>query len=264
MINNLSFKTLIFTVAGIFVGSFSLIARLTLAKKVIGWPAWKQDISMNSRNDQNYFSVDGKTTVEAIPDQAVVNLGVDITAKTVADAQNQANTIVTNLQTQLSGLNIEKKDIQTKNYSLYPNYDWKSDGRSILSYTVNSTLQITCKDFAVLNQIIDQATAVGINQVNGIDFTLSDAKQAELKKQARQQAIAKAKENAQELANLTGIKLGNLTNVYEYEPDNRTDTGIMYAKNLMALGDAEDQIATSVEAGTASYNYQVTLTYQTF
>ena len=262
MITNLSLKTLILTAIGVFVGSFALVAGLTLANKVIGWPAWKQDISMNSRNDQNFFSVDGKTTVEAIPDQAVVNLGVDVTDKTVAGAQNQANTIVSNLQTQLSSLGIEKKDIQTKNYSLYPNYDWESDNRSILSYTVNSTLQITCKDFTVLNQIIDQATAVGINQVNGINFTLSDAKQADLKKEARQQAIAKAKENAQELASLTGIKLGNLTNVYEYEPDNQETSGIMYAKNL-GLGGA-DQVETSVEAGTASYNYQVTLTYQTF
>ena len=73
----------------------------------------------------------------------------------------------------------------------------------------------------------------------------------------------KAKENAQELASLTGIKLGNLTNVYEYEPDNQAATGVMYTKNL-ALGGAEDQVATSVEAGTTSYNYQVTLTYQTF
>ncbi len=263
MVTNFNFKTITFTAIGVFVGSFALVAGLTLANKVIGWPAWKQDISMNSRNDQNFFSVDGKTTIEAIPDQAVVNLGVDVTAKTVADAQNQANTIVSNLQTQLSSLGIDKKDIQTKNYSLYPNYDWNNDSRSILSYTVNSTLQITCKDFTVLNQIIDQATAVGINQVNGIDFTLSDAKQAELKKEARQQAIAKAKENAQELAGLTGIKLGNLTNVYEYEPDNQAATGIMYAKNL-ALDGAEERVDTSVEAGTASYNYQVTLTYQTF
>lgn len=262
MINNFSLKTLIFTIVGIFVGSFVLVAGLTFANKVIGWPAWKQDISMSSRNDQNYFSVDGKTTVEAVPDQAVVNLGVTVTDKTVANAQNQANTITNNLQTQLSSLGIEKKDIQTKNYSLYPNYDWENKNDSIINYTINSTLQVTCKDFAVLNQIIDQATTVGINQVNGIDFTLSDTKQAELKKQARQEAIAKAKENAQELAALTGIKLGNLTNVYEYEPDNQTASGVMYSKNLEA--GAADQVATSVEAGTTSYDYQVTLTYQTF
>ncbi len=255
-------KKFLFLLTTIFIGSFALIAGLTLANKIIGWPAWKQDISMNSRNDQNFFSVDGKTTVEAIPDQAVVNLGITVTDKTVAGAQNQANTITDNLQTQLKSLGIEKKDIQTKDYSLYPNYDWENSNRSILSYTVNNTLQVTCKDFTLLNQIIDQATAVGVNQVNGINFTLSDAKQAELKKQARQEAIAKAKDNAQELASLTGIKLGNLTNVYEYEPDNQVATGVMYSKNLEAS--TEDKVATGVEAGTTSYNYQVTLTYQTF
>lgn len=264
MIKKLEWKSFLLLLIGIFGGSFICICGLTLATKVVGWPAWRQDISLNSRSDQNYFSAEGKATLEAIPDQAVVNLGVQVTETTVAAAQEQVNQIISDLQTQLAALGIEKKDIQTQDYSLYPNYNWEKGQGDITGYTVNSAVQVTCTNFDLLNQIIDAATTLGVNQVNNVNFTLSTAKQAELKKEARQQAIAQAKSNAQELANLTGIKLGNITNVYEYEPEDRTSTGVMFAKNMALTDSAEAATPTSVEAGTTSYNYQVTLTYQTY
>lgn len=259
---NFGLKTFLLSLLGIFIGSFVCILGITLATKLIGWPAWKQDISLRSSSGENYFSADGQVTLEAIPDQAVINLGVEITDKTVADAQNQVNTIVTSLQSQLNSLGITEKDIRTQNYSVYPNYNWDKGASEITGYTVNSTLQVTCTDFALLNQVIDAATKLGINQVNNVAFTLSDAKKAELKKEARKEAIAQAKSNAQELASLAGIKLGNITNVWENELN--SDVATNYVKS-MALNEAgSDSVATDLQAGTTSYSYQVSLTYQTF
>lgn len=257
-------KALFLCLFGFFAGGFLTVLGFTLATKVLGLPAWKQDISLNSTNDQSYFSVDGTATIETVPDQAVINLGVETTADTVALAQNETNTVIANLQTQLTALGLEKKDLQTSNYSLYPVYDWEDgDGNNIIGYTISSTLQVTCTDFAILNQVIDAATAVGINQINGINFGLSESKQVELKKEARTTAIAQAKDNAAELTSLTGIKLGNIINVYEYQPQNDIVSNSLYAKNL-ASTDSVSYEETNVEAGTASFTYQVTLTYKTY
>ena len=53
----------------------------------------------------------------------------------------------------------------------------------------------------------------GANQIQGINFSFSDPEK--LRKQARLQAIDKAKEKAKELTNQANLHLGNVINILE-------------------------------------------------
>ncbi len=248
---------------GALGAGFLIILGMGLATKIVGLPAWRQDINMNSRSDQNFFSAEGDALIEAVPDQAMINLGVEVTAPTVAQAQEQVNQIITNLQEELATLKIEKKDIKTENYSVSPDYDWEND-RKIRGYIVTSNLKVTCKDFNVLNQVIDSATKIGANQVYGVNFSLSEDKKAQVKKEARQIAIEKAKKNAQELSDLAGVKLGDVINVYEYEvTDEMMGEGMGSAYNKQAFDSEAATTPTAIEPGSTSLNYRVSLTYLT-
>ena len=241
----------------------SIIIALTLAAftRLSGLPLWSQSISLLTATQDQFFSADCEAKISVVPDQAVINLGITVTDTDVQTAQNEANRIMNQLQTDLQALNIDKKNLKTSNYSLYPNYDWDSGNRRITGYTVDNNLRVTVTNFELINQVIDTATADGVNQISDIHFTLSDAQQEEVTKQARQQAIDQAKQNATELAALTGIRLGSIVNVYESTTRGNGD----YSRYNLALASTEGaaDYGTDIQAGETTFTYSVTLQYQT-
>jgi uncharacterized protein YggE len=209
-----------------------------------------------------FFSAEGKAKIAVTPDQAVINLGVTSTQTTVNAAQETVNQTMNGLTQALSDLGIDKKHLQSTNYSVYPNYNWEVTPQRIVGYTINSSLEVTITDFAQINTVIDLATAQGVNQVSNLNFTVSDEKRKQLKAQAREIAIAEAAANAKELARLTNITLGEIVNVWESELG--TETSLVYnralkAESAMSMSDA----AATIEAGETDFNYQVTLEYRT-
>ena len=213
-------------------------------------------------NKGESFNVSGEASVEAEPDEARISLGVQAQSNTVKAAQDQVNTVINNLTTQLKTLGLDGNDIKTTDYSIYPNYDWSDNGQGrIVGYNASTSVTITVRDFSLLNQAIDVATAAGVNQISGISFTLSEEKQKEVKGQAREIAITDAKANAQELASLTSMQLGRIIDIQENIPGNAQP--VAFRSNVMNDMGGEAVAATGVEPGSTTYRYSVTLSYQT-
>jgi len=246
---------------GCFVGGVLLASGIALGNRLTGWPLITSSVHQVSTNQVNLFTADGVARLTVVPDQAEVTAGVSITAPAVKTAQDQANAITNQLRAQLVNLGVEPGQIKTQNYSVYPEYDWSGSTRRVTGYTVDSSLRVTVTDFALLNNIIDTATAAGANEIGNIRFTLSDEQQEQLRRQARQEAIQQARENAQELAALTGLRLGNIVNVSESTEDT---AGRLYTTNMkMAVTEDALDYGTNIEAGETTYTYFVTLSYQT-
>jgi uncharacterized protein len=207
------------------------------------------------------FNTTGDSEVSAVPDEAQVRLGIDVQKSSVIEAQSAANEVINNISSSIKKLGIDEKDIQTQNYRVNPEYDYKSPERHITGYRVNTQIVVKITDFEKLNQVIDTSTSLGVNQVGGINFSLSEEKQAELKKEARKEAIAEAKDSAEELAKLAGIKLGKVVNVIESSGNNYPQP--MYARAEMALDAGGPEEATQIEPGSEIYRYSVTLSYET-
>jgi uncharacterized protein YggE len=124
-------------------------------------------------------------------------------------------------------------------------------------------LKVSFADFSKLNQAVDSATRVGANQIQGINFTLSDDKKAEVEKEARKQAIEEAKKKAQELASLSGMKLGKIVNISEGTANPimpYADRNMLQAKEGMGGGAGAP---TNIEPGSSSFEYTVTISYET-
>jgi uncharacterized protein len=244
----------------VIVATAAMATSIVVVGKIVG--PIPLAITATTTNKQSTFDAEGTAEVTVVPDIAQVNLGLTITRGTVAQAQDDVNQVMASLATELGKLGIAKEDIKTTNYSINPEYDFNSGARRTVGYMVNSSMYVRIKEFEKVNQVIDAATQVGITEVNGVSFTLSEEKEAEVKKQARQEAIDKAKENAQELSSLAGMRLGKVVNIYEIP--NYGDEPVPYMDARMALGGAENVPApTDLEPGTSKYTYSVTLSYET-
>jgi uncharacterized protein len=218
-------------------------------------------VTQTTTQKMSTFDVTGESEIVSVPDQAELTVGIESNSSTVSEAQDRANTVINDIIAAMDKLGIDKKDIQTQNYSVNPQYNYDNPGRpTITGYQVSANVRLRIHDFEKLNQAIDDATSLGANQVGGINFMMSKEKEEELTKQAREEAIKDAKSDADELARLAGIKLGKVVNVWENrgyaERPIYMSADVMEAKNA---GGAPTQI----EPGTNSFNYSVTLSYET-
>ena len=234
--------------------------------------------SINSINTTktDLFSVQETGTATAVPDTAVVNLGITQTATTVIDAQSKTNQIASSVIEAIKKLGIAEKEIKTTNYSVSPNYGTGTavpmgtqnmmypvppirGGQEIVSYTVTQNIMVNVKPIEKANKVVDGATAAGANLVGQVSFSFTDETKLMLENKARAEAIMKAKEKAQNLANLSGIRLGKLINVTE-----STDGRPWPMPMMTSEKGASDGIpSTNITPGESTVTITVTLFYDT-
>lgn len=219
-----------------------------------------RDRIVNPYRYQVSFTADG--TVFAKPDIAQITLGVRTDRKKTAVLAVQQNTELMNkVVAKLKELGIEEKDIKTSAYSLNPSYDYLPEkGRSeIMGYELYQEVTVKVRELDKIGSVIEASTGAGANQVGNITFTIDDMDA--IKQLAREEAVAKAKEKAEAMAEITGLKLGKLVNVYEsetaYPPLYKN-----YEAEYSGLGYGGGGAVPEVQVGENEYNLQVTLTYE--
>ena len=106
----------------------------------------------------------------------------------------------------LKAAGISEDDITTTDLSLWPRTD--DDGKAIVGYTATNSVNTTIRTIDKAGTTIDAATkAAGDDtRVNGISFSVSDP--TAVAGEARAQAVARAKVQAEELAKAAGVKVG--------------------------------------------------------
>lgn len=202
------------------------------------------------------FNVSGEGKVNASPDIALVNLGVQATGSTVKAAQDEMNSAINRVSQAIKALGVEKEDIQTTNYNVYPNTDYITGSQRITGYTASTNLSIKVREIDKANAVIDEATKNGANQIGGVSFDIDD--KTKLENEAREKAVKDAKSKAEQAAKIAGFKLGRLVNYTE-------DFGgypVPMALRAMGAPEAVSDKATQIEPGSNEIIVNVTLSFE--
>ncbi len=150
----------------------------------------------------------------ATPDVAKVTFGVTTEAKDIAKSQKDNSEKLATIKNELARFNIEAKDIKTVNYSIYPDYDYFIPRQPRLKgYRTHHLLEIVIRKLEDTDAVVQALGTAGVTEINQVRFTVDDI--TEVQNEAREQAIAKAKDKAESLANLTGAKLGKIISIQE-------------------------------------------------
>jgi hypothetical protein len=203
------------------------------------------------------LAVVGEGKVEVTPDTAYVETGITVTDEpTVAEAQKTIDRVNNQIIGQMKALGIDKKDIKTTNYSIYPNYDYSEKTNKISGYNGNVLITIKTKNLTLISQIIEKATSAGANQIQGVRLIVD--KPETYREMAREEAIKNAKEQAQKLAKKLGIKLGGIVNIVESGPDSALSFSQKYP--VAGLGKAAENV--EIEPGSQTITSTVTLYFE--
>jgi len=181
------------------------------------------DIKDKIKASENTITVSDTGTIYAKPDLGLITASVITEAETVdkamAENTEKMNAVISAVKEQ----GVEEKDLKTTSFNIYPRYEYQRveteiypyppGKRVLVGYEVSQSLEVKIRDLTKIGSVIQVATDAGANEVSDLQLTID--KQDELKAQAREQAINKAKTKAEELAKQLGIKLVGISNFSE-------------------------------------------------
>jgi len=205
------------------------------------------------------IDVTGTYTVVVDPDEANVYFGVEKDSNTAADAQKDVANRMAAIRSALALKGIASSDIETSSYSVNKKYDWVNGITVDRGYTALHVIKVKVRDTSKVGAVIDAAVGAGADKVNRIEFGLSDAKKAELKKQALTEAAKNARMQADAIASGLGVKITGVesasTTTYSYQPYP------MYGGAVMAESVARDDAPTEIDPKSVSMSATVSVTF---
>ncbi len=159
--------------------------------------------------NQHTISVVGYGEAQGTPDTALIQLGVSVVEEDVGSAVDQVNRLTDQITSAMVALGIEGKDIQTTNYSVWPEDRFDPESRIATGervFHVDSNMVIIVREHEKVGKVLGAGLLAGANNVSGISFGIQDT--SSLIDEARAQAIADAKQRAQQLAEGLDVHLG--------------------------------------------------------
>jgi len=155
----------------------------------------------------------GSGKVTLTPDIAYVTIGVHTEGKDASQAVSENNSQTQAVIDALEKSDIASEDIQTTNFSIYPQQQLDDRGQPTgeITYIVNNSVYITVRDLESIGDVLNVAVEAGANQISGIQFDISDAEYALA--EAQEMAVANAQAQAENLAQASNLVLGDIQNI---------------------------------------------------
>lgn len=200
-------------------------------------------------------------------------LAVETNATTAQEAQQKNAEIMDKAVKAILAQGIIKEKIETMDYSLQEQYDYNNPVYEIDAYggknqkynkyfRVTNRIKITVEDFEKVGKIIDAGVMAGANRVDNIQFSLTNQKKLDAKKQALRQAGKEAKDKVEALADSVGTKLGKLASVNENSYDNYPRPYYNYRDFAVAAKMESAPAETPVEPAKVGITATVTVSYE--
>lgn len=194
--------------------------------------------------------VQGTGTAYGTPDQAVLTLGVEVVDPDVQTALTRADKAMTAVRDVFLGDGVEAKDIRTATFNVWRE-DIRDQSGSVTGqrYHVQQDYQVTVRDLGSVGRLLAEAVQAGANNIQGIQFGISDP--AALRERARASAMHDAEARAAQLADLAGVTLGRAVSIEESTSNAGPPVPMLRAQAA----------AAPVEGGQLAVQVQVTVRY---
>ncbi|MDC3954733.1 SIMPL domain-containing protein [Polyangium jinanense] len=160
-----------------------------------------------------FITTSGEGKIVAKPDAMRAELGVEVQAKTLDQAQSELARKMALVTSAIEKLGLEGLTLQTETLEIHPVQSKPEAGRApkIVGYRAQNTLSVTLRlaEAQALGtqaaKVIDAAVGAGANVVEGISFFLARPEEAQAK--ALHLAVVDAERNAKILAASSGVRL---------------------------------------------------------
>lgn len=202
-------------------------------------------------------TVTGTGRAQLAPDRFSFTAGVQTMAPTVDDAVGENNRRVQAVIAALKRAGAADKDIQTSNFSIYPQQEYGENRLPrILGYQVNNTITVRSTKLGDAGKLLGIAIGAGVNTASGLNFEVSDP--ARGRDQGLKAAFDDAKAKAVLLAQAAGRTLGRALQISEGVQQNAPPPMPMRAMAMEAKASQD----VPVEPGSQELTFTITVTFE--
>ena len=204
-------------------------------------------------------SVTGTARVTTPPDRFSFNVSVQTISPTVEEAVNENSAKVANVIAALKNAGAKPEEIQTSNFSIYPQQDYSQQQQGklprLLGYQVSNSITVTKKEIAGAGKLLQAAIGAGVNQSSGLSFSVSDP--ARGRDEGLRAAFADARAKATLLAQAAGRTLGPAMAITEGGASNPQPRPFVGGRVMAAQVAAE----VPVESGSEELAFTVSVVF---
>ena len=144
------------------------------------------------------------------PDIATLQLGIEAQEASVSEAEAEASEAMDRVMTALIDNGVAEKDIQTQYFRISQRTRWDEMQQQevVIGYRVTNQVVAKIRDIEKVSSIIDAVVAAGgdYTRINNMNFSVDDP--SAYYDEAREKAVTDAKDKAEQIASLAGMKLG--------------------------------------------------------
>lgn len=227
------------------------VAALVLAAAALAGVGLPEEARSDQGPPARGITVTASGKVEAVPDRASLELGVETQASNAKDALAQNGQRLEHVLSALRKAGVGQDDLRTSQVSLWP--ERSSEGTAITGYRATNTVSVEL-DVEKAGGAIDGAVGAGANVVSGPMLAV-DERDA-LYRDALKNAVEAGRAKAEAIADAAGVKVGRVTAVVE-------SGGYLPPPMPYAAEAARDSIASStpIEPGRQEIEAMVTVTF---
>lgn len=182
-------------------------------------------ITFGPISSKNKITVEGIASIDATPDLMTTYFMIETQGETSSEAKDANNEILDKLIIEVLKLDFPRSALQTENFNIYPNYEWKNGKQTQNGYkaTHSLKLELSADEFNKTSDVIDAGVDSGAG-ISYINFELTQELQNQYKAEALEMASKDAQTKADAVASGFGKRTGKLISVqvseFGYSPWN--------------------------------------------
>jgi uncharacterized protein len=178
----------------------------------------------------------GVASTRAKPSLVRIRFRVLRLEQSPAQAFASASDAVRDVRRLLREHRIPDAAVQHSQLALSSEWDYGA-GRKLLGYQCAATFVVESGDLDDLQLLLVDLVAAGVNELDGVDFDVAD--KAELRAEARREAVAAARRKAALYAEAAGVRLGAVVRIDDIDPQ-QGGMGVFRAESAAGQSTPED------------------------
>nr|WP_232337030.1 SIMPL domain-containing protein [Lysinibacillus timonensis] len=211
-------------------------------------------LNMPSNSNLRVIIVTGNGEINVAPNIAELRIEVVTEGMDIQEAQKTNTASMNQIIQALLQLNINREDIQTAAFNIFPRYDYVEGRQVFRGYEVTNALTVKVRNINNIGRVIDEAVKNGANRISSIEFKLDNEYQ--FYHQALQIALLNAISKARTIANTLQLH-------YSPQPIEITEESVEVPPILYrAAALSQDSFETPIEQGLISVKAEVRVKFQ--
>ena len=173
---------------------------------------------------RNLIVTEGTAEVTGQNDSALISLAVVTNGKDLEEVSTENAVKTRKVMKSIRSLDIKNLDLNTSEYNVIPQRDYKLRPPRIMGYEVHNSIIVKLEKFepeklsVIVSRIIGLSLESGANNIQSVQLYIKDKNIYE--KQALNSAVKEAMERAETLAKAAGVKIERIVSITTQPIDN--------------------------------------------